>query len=227
MVIPSREGGSWSLTPLGRDHVLEILSDLDYAQIAAELAPEPGTQFANARHTVIDPAFAPPGWDAAISRLLNDFPFETNVFCMTRYAEPGNHDTSTDPITGAIEILRSALNAHGLTLHLASDRQVDDELHGNVGAYMWACRYGIGLLEDRMGKGLNYNVVIELGALLITGRRCALFKDKTAPRLPTDLAGHIYKSVDFDELSGIAGAGHSWAADDLGLGHCNDCPTKE
>jgi hypothetical protein len=34
-----------------------------------------------------------------------------------------------------------------LNLHLASDRQLDDDLLGNVAAYMWACQFGIGILE--------------------------------------------------------------------------------
>jgi hypothetical protein len=102
---------------------------------------------------------------------------------------------------------------------------IDDELFGNVGAYMWACQYGIGLLENRADRGLNYNVVIEVGAMLITGRRCALLKDRTAPALPTDLAGQIYKPVDLDDLEGVHREAHLWASEDLGLGRCEKCPS--
>ena len=92
-----------------------------------------------------------------------------------------------------------------------------DDLFGNVAAHMWVSKYGIGLLEDRIGRGINYNVMTELGAMLMTGRRCALLKDRTAPALPSDLGGHVYKSVDFDDESGGADVVRAWVRADLRL----------
>ena len=46
----------------------------------------------------------------------------------------------------------------------------------------------------------------------------------TAPAMPTDLIGQIYKPVDFDNLDGIAREVHLWAAEDLGSGRCTSCP---
>jgi len=43
-------------------------------------------------------------------------------------------------------------------------------------------------------------------------------------RLPTDLVGRIYKSVDFDSTPTIETAIHAWIRDDLGLGSCSACP---
>lgn len=59
--------------------------------------------------------------------------------------------------------------------------------------------------------------MIETGAMIVAGRRCALLKDRTAPTMPTDLIGHIYKPVDFDDLDGVSREVHLWAAEDLGL----------
>jgi hypothetical protein len=98
-------------------------------------------------------------------------------------------------------------------VHLASDRQLEDDLLGNVAAYLWACKYGIGLVEDRVERGLNYNA----------GVTCAILRDSTAPSLPTDLAGQIYKSVDFAQLATVRAATHRWLAEDLGLGRCPGC----
>lgn len=78
-----------------------------------------------------------------------------------------------------------------------------------------------------MGRGLNYNMVIEVGSMVITGRRCALLKDTTIDRLPTDFSGQLYKPVDFDDVDGAAGILHRWAADDLGRGRCASCPPAE
>lgn len=133
-------------------------------------------------------------------------------------------EAAPDPVRGVVDALRDVVAGHGLTLHLASDRQVDDELFGNVGAHMWACRYGIGLVEDRAGRGLNYNAAIELGSMLVTGRRCAILKDPTAPNLPVNLSGQIYKTVDFDDEKAVRNEAHLWIADDLDLGRCEACP---
>jgi hypothetical protein len=102
-----------------------------------------------------------------------------------------------------------------LHLHLASEQQFEDDLLGNVGAYMWACRYGVGIAEDRVGRGLNQNTLIELGAMIMTGRRCSILRDATIDELPSDLAGHIYKSVDLENLDSVATAMNHWIQDDL------------
>ncbi|MFN2477244.1 MAG: hypothetical protein ABR526_12995 [Chthoniobacterales bacterium] len=159
-----------------------------------------------------------------IARLTEEFPFEQNVFLMTRFPQDASDTGYLDPIRDIIPVLRSALAKHGLVLHLASTRQLDDDVLGNVAAHMWACNYGVGILEDRLDRGLNYNVIAELGAMLMTGRRCALLKDSSIPSLPTDLVGQIYKPVDLSDAAQIEAAAHSWAANDIGLGRCADCP---
>jgi hypothetical protein len=90
---------------------------------------------------------------------------------------------------------------------------------------MWACQYGIGLLETRgpRSRELNDNVLIEVGSMLMTGRRCAIFKDPDAPQPPTDLSGQIYKAVDFADLSAVETTAHDWINEDLGLGQCETC----
>jgi hypothetical protein len=208
-------GRTWSLTPTGHRRVVEIIGEIDAARLEPQLAVTPGAEFGHARHTVIPPSFAPTKWGTGIGRLLDRFPFETNVLCMTRFPDLDEHPD--DPIQGVIDTARSALADHGLVLHLASDRIVDEDLLGNVAAYMWACQFGVGLFEDRVEKGLNYNLVIETGAMIVAGRRCALLKDRTAPTMPTDLIGHIYKPVDFDDLDGVNREIHLWATEDLGL----------
>lgn len=141
---------------------------------------------------------------------------------MTRFPRPGRAD---DPNQGVIDTAREVLAGHGLTLHLASDAIVDEDLFSNIAAYMWACQYGLALFEDRVGEGLNYNLVIEVGAMVMAGRRCALLRDgPTVDRMPTDLVGHIYKELDFTDRDAVARGMHMWAAEDLGLGRCRTCP---
>lgn len=206
----------WMLTPEGHERVRQVIGHLPLEQIEAELAETPGAFMASVPHRVIPPSLAPPRWITGISRLLERHPFETNVFCMTRYPASGDSEGG-DAVATALPALRATLAQHGLTMHLASDRQLDDDLLGNVGAYMWACQYGIGILEDRAQSGLNYNVVIELGAMIVTGRRCAILKDTSAPSLPTDFVGQIYKPVDLANADDVAEQIAKWVEDDLGL----------
>jgi hypothetical protein len=218
MVLRRNTGGGWSVTPRGRQQVVKLMGEIDPASLAIEKTDTPTAEFGHARHTLIPPFFAPAGWLPGIQRFLGQFPFDTNVFCMTRFPA-----SEVDPVLPAIEASREALRGHGLQLHLASDRQIDDDLWGNVAAHGWACRYGIGMFEDRAGRGLNQNLVAEVGAMLMTGRRCALLKDKSQPGLPTDFVGQIYKSVDFDDRESVSVEVHSWAREDLGLGRCENC----
>lgn len=222
--VRTRADGRWALTPIGRERVLQLMGELDPDALAGEMAPTPGADFVSALHTTISPALAPARWQAGIARMLERYPFETNVFCMTRFARPGSR--LPDPVPAVIELLRDVMDGHGLKLHVASDRQAEDDLFGNVGAHMWACQYGLGLLENRLGgaTGLNDNVLIELGSMMVTGRRCAILKDKTAPGLPSDLTAQLYKSVNFDDLDAVTAVTHLWIAEDLGLGRCGTCP---
>ena len=204
--------GRWTLTPEGRQAArnlgVENVTEADLTSAAAS------AEFAHTSYTVIPAWAAPPRWAAGISRLLDRHPFETNVFCMTRFPSEGD---LTDPVADAIGDAKDVLSEFGLTLHVANEKIVEDDLLGNVGAYMWACQYGLGIVEDRVGRGLNYNVVIELGGMTVTGRRCAILRDRTAPTLPTDLAGQIYTPVDLDDSSTVVAAVEKWASDDLGL----------
>jgi hypothetical protein len=205
-------GGLWSLTPLGRQRVRDLVGE-QAGEVESKSMRAPGAEFAHVLHTVIPPWAAPPRWQVGIKRLLEKHPFETNVFCMTRFPSEG---PTPDPVTGAIETIRETLRPFGLTLHLASDRLLDDDLLTNVGAYMWGSQYGIGIVENLAKSGINYNAVIELGGMIVTGRRCAILKDRAIKSLPTDLSGQVYKTVDLADLSTVEAETRHWISADLG-----------
>jgi hypothetical protein len=221
--VPRRSGGSWSLTPEGHEKARALVGDVDVARVETEIALVGSAELDDGQHGLIPPELAPVRWRAGIARLLDTFSFDNNVFCMTRFPKATAEADLPDPVVDVIEAARRACRDHGLSLHLASDRSADDELFGNIAAHMWACKYGIGLFETRFGSDFNDNLQIEVGAMLITGRRVALLKDKGTPNMPTDFVGHIYKSVDFDDVATVSAAVHAWAADDLGLAGCPSC----
>jgi hypothetical protein len=207
------------VTPVGRSDATAIVEDIDLTALAAE-ASASGTKLGSAPHPVIPPTFAPPALVDPLRKFLIEHPFDRNVMGMTRFP-----DTSPDdPVAPALKIARDVCKKHQLEFHLASDRAMDDDLWTNVAAHMWASRYGIAFFEDRVDRGMNYNLTIEVGSMLMTGRRCALLKDKSIEKLPTDLVGRIRKDVDLDELATVSDALHRWIRDDLGLGTCIECP---
>lgn len=214
---------TWRLTPVGRARSTGLIDDLDLAALVAEAATERPPLFGRTSHPLIPPSLAPPELLAPLRQFLEAHPFELNVFGMTRFPDEQN-ESAPDPLAAALHAIRAACAAHGLEFHLASDSMIVDDLWANVAAHMWACRYGIAFFEDRKGRGINYNLTTEVGGMLVAGRRVALLKDRSIERLPTDLIGKIYKSVDFDALEATVGAIHVWLRDDLGLGPCAQCP---
>lgn len=215
--------GSWRLTPKGLALSQELTTDIDLAVLGAEMAAVGGSDLGRALHPVIPPSLAPPELVGPLAGFLAAHPFDTNVFGMTRF--PDEQDAEDpDPIAQALEVARTACAAHGLEFHLASDRAMSDDLWSNVAAHMWASRYGIAFFEDRRQRGLNYNLTIEVGGMLVMGRRCALLKDTSAGKLPTDLVGKIHRTVDLDSTSAVADSLHAWLRDDLVVGSCPSCP---
>ncbi len=73
-------------------------------------------------------------------------------------------------------------------------------------------------VEDRVERGLNYNLVTEVGAMLMTGRRVTLLKDGSIEKMPTDFVGMIYKSVDLSDEGAVRVLVTNWLRDDLRMG---------
>lgn len=191
--------------------------------LQAEAEAVGGPDLGHVLHSLVPASFAPPGLIEPLREFLNEFPFDLNVFGMTRFPDEQD-DADPDPVAAALDVTREACADHGLTFHVASDRAIVDDLWMNVAAYTWGSRYGIAFFEDRRGKGVNYNLTIEVGAMLTLGRRCALLKDVSIENLPTDLVGQIYTPIDIDDPDELARAIHRWLRNDLRLGSCPKCP---
>jgi hypothetical protein len=221
-----RNRGVWRVTPKGRAESEKVVRGIDLAALIAE-ASATGARLGGAAHPVILPEFgAPPDLVGILRDFLDLHEFDRNVFGMTRFPTEGS-SAPPDPVKKALEIARASCQAHGLELHLASDRQLHDDLWTNVAAHMWASRYGVAFFEDlaKPPRGLNYNLTTEVGAMLITGRRCCLLKDSSIPSLPTDLVGQIRKDVSLLDAESVETVLHAWIRDDLGLGPCPACKT--
>lgn len=214
----------WALTPLGEAELTEKASHVSNHALAVELAQTDGTEFGEHRHNTIPPFLGPLGAESGLARVLDGSPFEENVMLITRFPR-----SPEDHFTQLIPALRDAVAGHGLTLQVASDGMAEDTLWSNVNTYMWASKYAIVLMDavkrdEESPETLNHNVLIEIGGMLMTGRRCAILRDKSVPEMPSDLVGHIYKPTDLSDHDASVAEIHRWIRDDLDLGGCSACP---
>lgn len=213
---------NWRLTALGVQQSQRLATDMDLAALTASATRRTMTYLASTAHPVIPPSLAPPELILPLQDFFEDYSFERNVFGMTRFPGGGDrHDL--DPIAPAIEAARRVCGSHGLHFHLASDRKIVDDLWPNVAAHLWGSKYSIAFFEDRTGRGLNYNLNIEVGSCLVLGRRMAVLKDRGVKTLPTDLVGRIYQDVDLRDIRTVEGALHGWMREDLKMGPCPAC----
>jgi hypothetical protein len=202
------------LTPHGIGKVLSLASDVDLAALAAESADSMPSLLGATVHPVVPPSLAPPVLIEPLREFLAEFPFERNVFGMTRFPGPMDNE-EIDPIAPAIERAKATCQEHGLVFHLASDRSIVDDLWANVAAHMWGSRFGIAFFEAKTEQGLNYNLNIEVGSCLVLGRRMALLKDRSLKAMPTDLVGRIYLDVDLEKPNSVSVALAAWIKDSL------------
>jgi hypothetical protein len=154
LLTQGNKNSTWRMTPLGKQTSLDFLSDLDLAAFSAESASS-SSVLGQVAHTVVPPSLAPPSLIPGLRKFLEQHPFETNVFGMTRFPEAGESDRGPDPMKPALETAREVCRLHGLQFHLASDRAINDDLWTNVAAHMWASQYGIAFFEDRRNRGLT------------------------------------------------------------------------
>jgi len=214
MSVPGK--GAYKVTPKGREAVAEKMSGLDLVSLIAEGATSNAPVLGQTTTALVPFTLAPPQLVQPLRDFLADHPFDTNVFGMTRF--PDTKAGTADPVGRALAVALEVCKENGLEFHLASDRQIVDDVWPNVMAHMWGSRYGIGFFEDSVNRGLNYNLTSEVGAMSMTGRRVAMLKDGSIEKMPTDFTGMIYKSVDLKDEKTIREAIEKWIKDDLRIG---------
>ena len=103
--------------------------------------------------------------------------------------------------------VREELKKKGFHAWLATDRELDSTLWGNITSFMTGCKYGVAVFtrRDDAVKGtiepdFNPNVSLELGFMTSRAKRVLLLKDSVLRTLPTDLMGHLYKQFDLRKV---------------------------
>lgn len=211
---------TWALTPLGESVLAGDAAHVSVQALALELREVPGAELGDTRMTVIPPFLGPMAGNPGLTQLLGRSAFDRNVMLITRFPKSKN-----DPFGPLIKKLRGAVAEHGLELQVASDSASEETLWANVVTYMWASKYAI-VLMDKAGDAFNSNVLIEVGGMLMTGRKCAILKDSSIREMPSDIAGHIYRSTDLGDHGASVAEIHKWLRDDLHSAACSNCPAE-
>lgn len=138
----------------------------------------------------------------AAAQLLETSPYERNVFVMMPFRQ--QEDEQYEQIE---RIVREELEKKGFHAWLATDRELDSTLWGNITSFMTGCKYGVAVFtrRDDAAKGtiepdFNPNVSLELGFMTSRAKRVLLLKDSVLRTLPTDLMGHLYKQFDLRKV---------------------------
>jgi len=140
--------------------------------------------------------------ESYVDRLLEEQPFDRNVFLMVRYQ-------GTQQLHEIRASLVRSLRALGLNPLLAGERAYHPYLWDNICVHMLASRFGVAVFEEIDTRDYNPNIAIELGFMIALGRSC----------LPVDIGSLIYKEFDsYDVSKTIEAAVSNWVTKDLALG---------
>ena len=206
--LPGR-GRVWRVAPRGRQVVGALITPREALQLSQALGQEWGSVLGGQVHAPIPHWLAPATIANAVRGFVETHPPEHNIFGMTRFPRDGADKALRDALDAASE----AATSRGFDLILASERTLVDDLWGNVMAHIWSSSLGLTIFEARSDRGVNHNLAIETGAMLMSGRRCALLRDRTVETMPSDLVGHIYYAVDLDRPNTVRMSVDRWLAD--------------
>lgn len=213
----------WSLTPAGEQRVMQLMGRISDAPAVAS----PGVELEGGHHQFIPPGLAPKVWLPALERLNRAYPFERNIFLITRY--PSRDE---DVLTEVIKRAKRVCDAHGFHLLRADAQHADPILPNNVFAHMWASQYGLALMEafgDPPDKppAINENLIFEVASMLMVGRRCAIVKDSGVKKVPTDMSAHIRHTVGFADPAAVEATFHQAMVKDFDSAPCPACPKAD
>lgn len=154
------------------------------------------------------PIHVPPEIQHSIRDFRLDHPDPRKVaFLMMKYGRTKAHESIVDG-------LRQALTAHGIVALRADEKDYHTDLYPNILTYLHGCGFGIAVFERIEQDEFNPNVSLEVGYMIALGKKVCLLKDKTLPKLHTDLVSKLYKEFDpQDPIASIPPVLERWMRD--------------
>jgi hypothetical protein len=116
-----------------------------------------------------------------------DFPSSKKVaFIMMQFEETQEH-------TNILKSIRKTLAENDMIGIRADDKIYNDDTFYNILTYLHGCDFGIAVFEKLSDESFNPNVSLEVGYLLGLNKPICYLKEKSLPKLPSDLIGKLYR----------------------------------
>jgi hypothetical protein len=132
---------------------------------------------------------------SAVRQFREDHAYETSVFVMMKFPDPGTMKEEQSKMLDRIyEITELVLNAHGLKARRADKKSYRDDLWENLCVYMFGCKFGLAILEDRGANEMNPNVALEYGFMKAMNRQMGLLRENSFQHDRADLTGKLARS---------------------------------
>lgn len=154
------------------------------------------------------PMHVPPEIQQSIRDFRLDHPDPRKVaFLMMKYGKTKAHQN-------IVEGIKQALSPHGIVALRADEKDYHADLYPNILTYLHGCGFGIAVFERIEQDEFNPNVSLEVGYMIALGKKVCLLKDRTLPKLHTDLVSKLYKEFDpQDPVSSIPLVLERWVKD--------------
>lgn len=145
---------------------------------------------------------------SSLIRFFNDFPnYMNNCFLIMSFENSKFHTEIT-------QLLEKHLHKYQINLIRADYKNYSDELWRNIQTYLHGCRYAFAVFERISTEQFNPNVSLEVGYVLSMQKKICLLKERTLPKLPTDIVGRLYYEFDIQNMNqSIERAIDKWAND--------------
>jgi len=154
------------------------------------------------------PMHVPPEIQQSIRDFRLDHPDPRKVaFLMMKYGKTKAHEN-------IVEGIKQALAPQGIVALRADEKDYHADLYPNILTYLHGCGFGIAVFERIEQEEFNPNVSLEVGYMIALEKRVCLLKDRTLPKLHTDLVSKLYKEFDpQDPIASIPPVLKKWMKD--------------
>jgi len=154
------------------------------------------------------PMHVPPEIQQSIRDFRLDHPDPRKVaFLMMKYGKTKAHEN-------IVEGIKQALAPQGIVALRADAKDYHADLYPNILTYLHGCGFGIAVFERIEQEEFNPNVSLEVGYMIALEKRVCLLKDRTLPKLHTDLVSKLYKEFDpQDPIASIPPVLKKWMKD--------------
>lgn len=137
----------------------------------------------------------------SLDRFWADTPFEKSVFVMMKFPAHTMPREEQDCLNTIYDTISQELLRHNLVARRADKKTFspNKNLWDNLCIYMLGCRYGVAVLQDKVGDELNPNVTLEFGFMSALGRDVVLLQERDFAHVRADILSTIPKTFSIEK----------------------------